>query len=226
MQRSENIEDLNSTVNQLEGRYLIPVMLIALVVFVGGVVFYYYLKKKARQARQIRSTFAPQKRQATITVIEEVDEESSSSSGIEITVGRNHNTAPSNKGFGQRITIETDGDIFISTGPNQKQDGSIHSPNSSYKTEILNRKMQFDDMEKGQNIPSSMIDKMSEECTQRNGKNLARLVSSERAGLDTGRSGGEESAGVQLSQRTLLLGQDAFNPGRGATMLNRLRTSR
>ena len=48
MKRSENIEDLNSTVNQLEGRYFVPVMLIALVVFVGGAVFYYYLKKKAR----------------------------------------------------------------------------------------------------------------------------------------------------------------------------------
>ena len=32
----------------MEGRYLIPVMLIALVVFVGMVVFYYYLKRKAR----------------------------------------------------------------------------------------------------------------------------------------------------------------------------------
>ena len=41
-----------------------------------------------------------------------------------------------------------------------------------------------------------MIDKMSEECTKRNGKTLARLVSSEKAGLDTGRSGGEESVGV------------------------------
>ena len=89
MQRSENIEDLNSTVNQLEGRYLIPVMLIALVVFIGMVAFYYYLKKKAKQATKIRNSVPLQKRQATITVIEEVDEESSSSSGIEITVGRN-----------------------------------------------------------------------------------------------------------------------------------------
>ena len=75
--------------NQLEGRYLIPVMLIALVVFVGLVAFYYYLKKKTKQATRIRSSIPLQKRQATITVIEEVDEESSSSSGIEITVGRN-----------------------------------------------------------------------------------------------------------------------------------------
>ena len=41
-----------------------------------------------------------------------------------------------------------------------------------------------------------MIDKTSEESTERKGKTIARLVSSERAGLDTGRSGGEESAGA------------------------------
>ena len=72
--------------------------------------------------------------------------------------------------------------------------------------------------------------KMSVEDAKRKGyHSRIRCLSSELPmGMETRRStvGDEESAGVPSSQRTLLLGQDAFDPGRKATMQNKLRTSR
>ena len=57
---------------------------------VGGIlVFYYFLKKKAKTLQIGQNKVTPTIRQTDIDVIEEVDEESSS--GIEITVGKEFN---------------------------------------------------------------------------------------------------------------------------------------
>ena len=86
-ERSENIDDLNSDAAELRSRYLIPIAIMVVIVLGGLGVFFYFMRKKLKSSPlAARKVGAPTIRQTDIDVIEEVDEESSS--GIEITVGK------------------------------------------------------------------------------------------------------------------------------------------
>ena len=129
----------------------------------------------------------------------------------------------------RRGAVATEIDLLASPRT-KKQNNSLHGSESSIKTEILQRKLGFDEEQLGKGAPDLSLHKMRVEDAKRKGyHSRLRCFSSELPnGMETRGStaGDEESAGGPPSQRTLLLGQDAFNPGRQATVQNRLRTSR
>ena len=84
-QRSENIDALNTDAAELYSRYLAPIGIILVLVVIGLVVYFYYLFKKGKNPALDKSKVRPSL-PLEIDVIEEVDEEESSS-GIASSVG-------------------------------------------------------------------------------------------------------------------------------------------